>query len=227
MAEESASAARVRIWDLPVRLCHWLFALLIPALWWTAENHEMGWHKRLGMILLILLVFRILWGFVGSSTARFTHFVRGPGAVLAYFRSIGEKHPPVIGHNAAGGWSVVALLGAMSLQVGMGLFAGDPFDGATGPLNGLVGVMTADALTDWHEDFFNVIVLLVVLHLGAIAFYKVVKKDKLIHPMLSGSRAVPEGTQGMTAAPAWRAVVCLFIAWAFAGWIWSGAPPFS
>jgi len=223
---EATAAAPVRLWDLPVRICHWSFVLLIPAMWWTAENNEMGWHMRLGLILLVLLVFRVLWGFFGSFTARFASFLRGPGAVIAYFRSSGGGHAPAIGHNPAGGWSVMALLGAMLLQLGMGLFAGDPYDGATGPLNGLVGVMTADSLTEWHESFFWVLVALIALHVVAVLFYLTVKRDNLVRPMITGSRPAPSGIVGMAPVPAWRAIVCLAIALAFTGWIWNGAPPF-
>ncbi|GGD62724.1 cytochrome b/b6 domain-containing protein [Croceicoccus mobilis] len=222
---ENAPAGRVGIWDLAVRICHWSFALLIPTMWWTAENGEMGWHMRLGILLLALLVFRVLWGFFGSSTARFSHFVRGPGAVIAYFKSLSQSHDPVIGHNPAGGWSVLALLGAMIFQVVLGLFSGDPFDGATGPLNDLVGVMTADTMTDLHESFFNVLIALVALHIAAIAFYLVVKRDNLVHPMVSGKRSVPAGLKGNAPVPAWRGIVCAVVAMAVAYWVWSGAPP--
>jgi cytochrome b len=222
---DSGGEVRVKLWDLPVRICHWSFALLLPAMWWTAEYGEMGWHKRLGLVLLALLAFRIIWGFIGSSTARFASFVRGPGAVIAYLRSLGGKQAPKIGHNPVGGWSALAMLAAMLAQVGMGLFAGDPYDGATGPLNGLVRTMTADRLTDWHEDFFNVLVALVVLHLLAVAFYLLVKRENLLRPMITGSRTVLAGAAGMEPVPAWRAVVAIAASVLLAGWVWSGAPP--
>lgn len=213
----------VRVWDLPVRLCHWSFVLLLPALWWTAENSEMAWHKRLGLALLAILVFRILWGFVGSSTARFASFVRGPGAVLAYFQGKRSHEGP--GHNPAGGWSVMALLLVMSVQVTTGLFAGDPYDGSTGPLNELVRAMTADTLTEVHEINFNVIVALVVLHVLAIIFYAAIRKDGIVRPMVSGSRSVPTGITGMEPVPAGRAFICLAAGLAVSAWVWSGAPP--
>lgn len=216
----------LKLWDLPVRICHWGFVLLIPAMWWTAENNEMGWHMRLGLLLLVLVVFRVLWGFFGSSTARFASFVKGPRAVFAYLRTLRGRHVPVAGHNAAGAWSVLALLGAMILQLGIGLFAGDPYDGATGPLNGLVGVMTADRLTEWHESFFWVLVALIALHIVAIGFYLVARRDNLVGAMVTGSRAMPAGMKAMTPVPLWRAALCLAAAVAFAGWIWNGAPPF-
>ena len=220
---ETGRTVATPVWDLPVRIVHWSFPLLIPAMWWTAENKQMWWHERLGMVLLALLVFRILWGFVGSSTARFAQFVRGPGAILAYLRGDGErKH---IGHNPLGALSVVALLAALIAQVTMGLFAGDAFDGATGPLNELVGVMTADRLTDWHHSFFNVIVGLVALHLAAITWYAVARHNDLVSPMLSGEKELPQDVPAMRTSPAWRAVACFALAAGLAVWIWFGAPP--
>ncbi len=220
------SDTTVKMWDLPVRICHWSFVVLIPAMWWTAENHEMGWHMRLGLLLLALLVFRVLWGFFGSSTARFSSFMRGPGAVLAYFRSMKEAKGPVIGHNPAGGWSVLALLAAMLLQLGTGLFSGDPYDGATGPLNEMVGVMTADSLTEIHEAFFNALVALIVLHILAVLFYLTVKRDNLVRPMVTGKRSAPAGTSGMQPVSAVRFLACAVIAAAVAVWVANGAPPF-
>ncbi|MFN7159600.1 MAG: cytochrome b/b6 domain-containing protein, partial [Erythrobacter cryptus] len=155
-----ASPPDVRVWDPLLRLAHWSFPLLIAAMWWTAENDKWALHRRTGLVLLGVLAFRVLWGFLGPETARFAQFVKGPGAVLAYLRGDRSAGPP-IGHSPLGGWSTMALIGAMLLQVGMGLFAGDPYDGMTGPLNPLVGVMTADTITDWHETFFNVLLGLI------------------------------------------------------------------
>jgi len=211
----------IRVWDLPVRLCHWSFAALVGALWYTAENSLWYWHTRLGVVLLGVLIFRIIWGFIGSETARFSHFVKGPRTIVAYLR--GSSSAPHFGHSPLAALSVLALLGAMAAQVSMGLFAGDPFDGATGPLNDFVGVMIADQITDWHTDFVWVIGALVALHLLAIAFYAAVKKDNLVAPMVTGRRAMPEGQNG-NAPIAWGRFV--FAALASAGialWIWSGA----
>lgn len=226
MSEADIATHTVKLWDLPVRVCHWSFVALIPAMWWTAENNAMGWHQRLGILLLTLLLFRLFWGIVGSSTARFSSFVRGPRAVVAYFLSLGTHHAPVVGHNPAGGWSVIALLGAMAIQVGLGLFSGDPFDGATGPLNGLVGTIVADRLTDLHELVFYVLLGLILLHVVAIVLYLTVKRDNLVRPMIGGSRTGMSSAKGMRAVPAWRAGLCALVAVAISGWIWNGAPWF-
>ncbi|MGB3470930.1 MAG: cytochrome b/b6 domain-containing protein, partial [Erythrobacter sp.] len=166
-----------KVWDLPLRLTHWSFAFLVPAMWWSAENSEWALHKRFGVTLLGLLIFRILWGFLGTKTARFSSFVKGPGSVLDYLRG---QYNHTIGHSPLAALSVLALLGVMLVQVGAGLFAGDPYDGATGPLNPLVGVATADTLTQWHEWFYWVVLGMVAVHLTAIAYYAVIKQDNLV-----------------------------------------------
>lgn len=222
----AAQEHSVRVWDLPVRLSHWSFAVLVSALWYTADNSLWYWHTRLGIVLLGVLIFRIIWGFIGSKTARFSHFVKGPRAIVAYLRgSGGDGARPYFGHSPVAALSVLALLGAMLAQVSMGLFAGDPFDGATGPLNAFVGVMTADQITEWHTDFVWVIGALVGLHLLAIAFYAAVKRSNLVSPMVTGKRAMPKGQKG-NAPIAWgRFAIATLASAGIALWIWSGAPP--
>lgn len=213
----------VKVWDIWVRLFHWTIVLLIPAMWWTAENHQMGWHMRLGMLLLTLLLFRVFWGFFGSKTARFSSFLKGPGAVYRYLSGKEDASHHALGHNPAGGWSVLALLGLMLLQVGLGLFSGDPYDGATGPLNHLVGVMTADQATELHEVGFNVLVALIVLHVGAILYYLFAKKQKLVRPMVNGRTSGAAGVSGIEGVSPLRAVLCLTAALAISAWIWFAA----
>lgn len=222
--DHAGDEPKVRVWDLPVRVVHWSFVVLVPVMWWTAENSEMRWHMRAGTLLLALVLFRILWGFFGSSTARFANFVTGPGAVIRYLRSIWDEHGKTIGHNPAGGWSVVALLAILGTQVTLGLFAGDPFDGATGPLNELVGVRTAGQFTDWHELLFNGILVLVALHVSAVAFYLLGLGDNLIAPMFTGRRPQGEVAGQMAPVPVWRALACSGFAAAAALWVYNGAP---
>jgi cytochrome b len=215
----------VTVWDPLLRLTHWSFPLLIPAMWWTAENSKWALHKRLGLVLLGVLVFRVVWGFVGPETARFSQFVKGPGTVLAYLRG-DNSTGPVIGHSPLGGWSTLALLGAMLVQVSLGLFAGDPFDGMTGPLNPLVGVALADSITELHETFFWVIAGLVGLHLAAITFYAV-KGDDLLSPMVGGDRPPMEGVAGIGPMPWGRGLLACGLAGGLALWVTYGAPPLS
>lgn len=216
----------IRIWDLPLRLTHWSFAFLVPALWWSAENSQWALHKRFGVTLLGLLVFRIMWGFLGTRTARFASFVRGPGAVLGYLRGTLGAAAQMIGHNPIGALSVLGLLGVMLAQVSSGLFAGDPYDGATGPLNALVSVATAEALTEWHEWFYWVVLGMVALHLSAITFYAVAKQNDLVSPMLSGRKIVKGAVEENDAAPWLRFVIAASLAAGFALWVAYGAPPF-
>jgi cytochrome b len=213
----------IRVWDPLLRITHWSFALLILAMWWTAENDKWALHKRLGLVLLGLLVFRLLWGFIGPETARFGQFVKGPKAVLAYLR--GDRGAgTAIGHSPLGGWSTMALLGAMLLQVSLGLFAGDPFDGTTGPLNSLVSVALADMITELHETVFWVIAGLIGLHLAAICFYAV-KGDDLLSPMVGGTRPPMEGVTGIGPVPWVRGLLAVGLAAGFALWVAFGAPP--
>lgn len=221
-APTQATAAAVKLWDLPVRLVHWSFVGLLPALWWTAENGKIDTHIQLGMVMLILVLFRILWGLFGSSTARFAHFVHGPIGVGRYLS--GRQSEPVVGHNPLGALSVVALLSLLGAQVAFGLFASDTDGLYYGPLNSLVGYDAAEKLTEWHELGFNIILAVVILHVAAIVFYLIVKRDNLVGPMITGRKRYTAPVAAPKIAPWWRAVLCLVIAWAIAGWVWSGAP---
>ena len=220
-ASPAAGLRDVTVWDPLLRITHWSFPLLIPAMWWTAENSKWALHRQIGLVLLGLLVFRLLWGFLGPETARFSSFVKGPRAVIAYLRG---DHAHGIGHSPLGGWSTLVLLGAMLLQVSMGLFAGDPYDGMTGPLNPLIGVMVADTITELHETFFWVVAGLIGLHLAAITFYAV-RGDDLLSPMVSGDRPPMAGVDGIGAMPWGRAALAVGLAAGLALWVAYGAPP--
>jgi cytochrome b len=212
----------VRIWDLPVRLVHWSFVVLLPWLWWEAEEEDLDMHMKLGIVMLGLVVFRLLWGVLGSDTARFSRFVKGPGAILRYVRGQGGK--TVIGHNPLGALSVLALLGLLTLQIGLGLIAQDVDGLNSGPLNYLVSFDTADAASELHELVFNVILGVVALHVGAILFYLVVKRDNLITPMITGRRRYDAVVEAPLMAPLWRLVVCVVAAFLIMWWVWAGAP---
>ncbi len=222
-AEEPAPpppAPTVRVWDLPVRIVHWGFVLLIPAMWATAETGRMELHRTLGFVALGMLIFRLYWGFAGSGTARFASFVRGPGAILAYLRG-GAK---VIGHNPLGALSVVALLGLLSLQIGLGLFAQDSDGLFAGPLAGLVDFETSDAATEWHEALFNILVGLIGLHIAAVLFYLFVRRDNLVGPMVTGRMRIDTE---VSIAPGSRiaALIGVVLSAALTLWIAAGLPP--
>ncbi|WP_108787895.1 cytochrome b/b6 domain-containing protein [Erythrobacter sp. Alg231-14] len=220
----ATNTQRVNIWDAPVRVTHWSLALIVPAMWFTADNSMWYWHTRLGHVLLALLIFRVFWGFMGTDTARFGSFVRGPRSVLSYLRGDGDA-PRAIGHSPLGALAVIGLLSVIGAQVVMGLFAGDPFDGATGPLNGMVGVATADWITETHEWFVYVVAGMIALHLAAITVYVGVKKQSLIAPMIAGKGPVSDGVAGNSNASWSRFLICAAGAIGVAVWVWFGAPP--
>lgn len=214
------AATRIAVWDRPVRVLHWLFVLLIPFSWWTAENEMMEWHYRSGMLLLGLLVFRIVWGLIGSSTARFSGFVRGPGTILSYLR---RRTPSPIGHNPLGALSVLALLGAMALQVGLGLFAADDDGLESGPLARFIDGDLAENIADLHETAFNLLLAVIVLHVAAILFYLVVKRRNLVRPMVTGVTEAPAGASAMEGAGGLRFFIAAAIAVAAMWLVWSQA----
>jgi cytochrome b len=213
---------KVPIWDLPTRLFHWVLAGLVAFSWWTAETHRDDLHIWSGLAILTLLIFRILWGFVGSSTARFTNFVRGPRAVFGYLR--GEWKG--IGHNPLGAISVVALLGLLIVQVSLGLISSDEDGLVEGPLAPLVSYATSDWAVDLHEDLFNVLLVFIGVHIAAILFYRLRGKG-LVGPMVTGRGAAEPGTEPMRRGKAWVAIVCLLLSLAITRWIIAGVPPFS
>jgi len=184
----------VQIWDMPVRLVHWLMVALVGISWWTAEIGELQYHRYSGYTLLGLLVFRVYWGFAGSSTARFASFVKGPRAVLAYLRQLPERvadHSPAApGHNPLGALSVMALLVLLITQVALGLFAVDVDGIESGPLSHLVSFDTGRACAELHEDVFNVLLTFIALHVAAVLFYLLYKRDNLIAAMVHGRRKI-------------------------------------
>ena len=179
---------RIKIWDLPVRLFHWLLAVLLVAAVVTAKigGNAMDWHGRIGLCILGLVVFRIAWGFVGSFHARFASFWPTPSSLRAYLRGEWKGH----GHNPLGALSVLALLGLIGMQAVTGLFSNDDI-AFSGPLSQWVSAATSSAVTGFHEATAGVILTLVALHLVAIAFYVLIKKETLIQPMISGWKDIP------------------------------------
>lgn len=177
----------IHIWDLPLRLFHWLLVVAIAAAYVTAKigGPLIDWHGRIGIFILGLLVFRIIWGFIGSTHARFQTFFPTPRRIVAYVK--GRWHG--IGHNPLGALSVFALLAAVGAQVGTGLFANDDI-AYTGPLASLVDSDASLRLTAWHNTAFDVLTAFLVLHLAAIVFYRLVKKNNLVAPMLTGKKQV-------------------------------------
>ena len=207
-------AGKVRIWDLPTRLFHWAIVLLVPALWATHALDEMDLHILLGEVMLGLILFRLIWGVIGSSTARFSQFVRGPVSVFRYLRG---RAGAVFGHNPIGGWSVLAMLILLAVQVGLGLFASDEDNLYSGPLSRHVTEETSHILRDRHEMVFYILLGFIVFHVAAILYYLIVRRDNLVTPMVTGHRATPAGGEEMTGAPLWRFLLAAALA---AGLTW-------
>ncbi len=180
----------VKLWDLPTRLFHWLLVTLIIAAIATAKigGNAMVWHGRIGLAILGLIAFRVIWGLVGSTYSRFTSFLPTPSSIVAYLR--GQWHG--LGHNPLGALSVLGLLAMIAAQVGTGLFSNDDI-AFRGPLFGLIDKDFSDTLTSFHRQIINGLIALIVLHLCAIAFYAHVKKDNLVKPMITGWKNVEPG----------------------------------
>lgn len=224
-AEPQAPAAIVKsaVWDLPTRLFHWALVALIGFSWWAAENDELELHMYSGYAILTLLLFRLLWGVFGSSTAKFRNFVRGPAAVLGYLRD--TKGWRAIGHTPIGALSVIALLGLIAMQVATGLFNSDDDGLNEGPLAPLVSFDTADAAHEVHDFVFDVLLVFIGLHIAAILFYRLFLGKELIGPMVSGKAALDPGVEPMRPGRGWVAVACLVAAIAITRWIIAGVPP--
>jgi cytochrome b len=214
---------RVRIWDAPTRLVHWAIVVLVALAWWTESHDEMPQHLLCGYVLLGVVVFRLIWGVLGGSTARFSSFVRGPVAVARYAGKLARGQASfVLGHNPMGGWSVVALLAILAGEGGFGLFCVDVDGVESGPLAARVSFEAGRSAAHWHHQLFNVLLALIVLHLCAIAFYAIVRRDDLVRPMLTGSRTAPEGTAPMQPSGWPRLVLSAALAAVVAVWASKG-----
>ncbi|MBP2232650.1 cytochrome b [Azospirillum agricola] len=187
----------VRVWDLPTRLFHWSLVLLVTVAVVSAKMDMLSIHMLAGETILALVLFRLVWGVIGSQTARFADFVKGPRAILAYLAgSRGGAAPATLGHNPLGALMVVALLLALAVQAGSGLFTSDDIlvDGPLVPLASSGAVATLGTL---HRLLADGILILVGLHVLAVLGYLLVKKDNLIRPMITGRKRV----EGAVAEP--------------------------
>ena len=211
---------QILVWDLPTRLFHWLIVIFVVISFATGMvgGNWMPYHLKSGYIILTLLLFRLIWGFWGGRYSRFVSFVQGPGAVMRYAKTLLRKSTPkLLGHNPMGGWSVMAMLAALLVQVGTGLFAND--DIATqGPLYGWVSKTTSDWLTGIHIFNKGVILFLLSLHLSAVLFYLLFKHDNLIVPMVTGlrpwSKEAPSSIYKI-----WQAVLIAAVSITVAYWV--------
>ncbi len=195
------AAVRVRVWDRPLRLFHWLLVLCLIGSFVSvkAGGYWMDWHFRFGYTALGLLVFRILWGFVGPRYARFSSFVYPPSRLVAYLRG-GADMPQALGHTPVGALSVFAMLLALAVQAATGLFTSDEI-ATEGPLARVVSNATVATASSVHHFNQNLILILVGLHLLALLFYRLVRRVSLVKPMVVGDKLVaPAGPDPATLA---------------------------
>jgi len=226
-ATAGAEAGTRLVWDLPLRIFHWLLVVCVAGSWLT---HELGtewfpWHVRLGYVTLVLVAFRIAWGFVGPRHACFASFLKGPGAVLRYLRGEG---PVSAGHNPLGALGVAAMLLLLSAQALSGLFANDEILN-TGPLYGYVSDGQSDRLTGLHGANFDVLLGLIGLHLAAIGWHRLRRRIDLVRPMWTGRKPagqVPPGEE-IDGHRLWLAVVLVALASAALWRVVTTAPPAS
>jgi cytochrome b len=198
------------VWDLPTRLFHWSLAGLVIAAAATAFLDLLEIHIWIGQAVLVLLLWRVLWGFVGSETARFSNFVRGWPAVRAYLLALFNKNSHNHNrHNPLGGWAVLLMLAMLFLQTGLGLFSSDDIL-VSAPLADRVSKETSHMLSEFHElNFFVFVLPILALHIAASIFYLVFKKQNLIKPMITGDITAAINTPQPRTAPLWLAGVCL------------------
>ena len=208
--QPSPSARRpVLVWDAPVRLFHWLVVVLVISAYVTLKLNWIDWHIRVGEALLALVVFRLLWGWFGSETARFRSFVASPVAALRHLRHLLRREPDLqVGHNAAGGWMVMLLIGLLLIETLSGLYINNDI-ADEGPLSELVPAWLANAISTLHALVWDVLVAAVALHVVVILLYALVKRHNLLRPMLTGYKNLPLSIAAPRQRPAWLALLPL------------------
>ena len=192
-AMNQALTSKVRIWDLPTRIFHWSLVFLVIGMVVSGlrGGGAMEWHMRMGYAVLSLLMFRIVWGLVGGRWSRFASFIYAPSAVLAYLKGQGKPEHSA-GHNPLGAGSVFAMLLFLLAQIGSGLMADDEI-ATSGPLTKFVSNATVSLATNYHKNIGKwVLALLVVLHIAAILFYLIKKRENLVRPMLIGDKELAQ-----------------------------------
>jgi cytochrome b len=205
----------VRVWDLPTRFFHWLLLALVISSFVTGKigGNLMPYHVWSGEAILTLLLFRLVWGFIGSAPSRFGAFLSGPATVMRYIPTLLRRDTPhYIGHNPLGGWSVMAMLMALFIQAGTGLFADDKI-ATTGPLYKWVSSAASDRLTSIHRLNQKVIIVLVALHVAAVLFHLIYKRENLITPMITGKKLWRRDlAEDISRQPLWRAAMVAALA---------------
>ncbi|QBQ99389.1 cytochrome b/b6 domain-containing protein [Paraburkholderia pallida] len=205
----AALTRRVRVWDLPVRLFHWLAVMLVALAYVSQRMNWMQLHVRAGETLLALVLFRLLWGCFGSETARFTRFIATPAAAWRHLRGLARREPDVqVGHNAAGGWMVLFLLALLLVETLSGLYDNNDI-ADEGPLSEIVPAAVANAIMAIHAWGWDLLAGAVVLHVCAIAVYALLKGHNLLGPMVTGAKRLPAAVRAPRRASLWLAALLL------------------
>lgn len=185
-------AHKIKVWDLPIRLFHWTLLVAVVTSFLSVEVFEaIDTHVISGIVVCVLLVFRIIWGFIGSSTARFWSFVPTASKLLRYLQSSDSEKKSMVGHSPLGALSVFAMLVSLILQAGSGLFMDDEIF-TTGPLNQFASQGLIDLAIQVHDVNSVVLQILIAMHILAILFYLLKNKINLIGPMITGTKWVQE-----------------------------------
>lgn len=202
----------VRIWDLPLRITHWLLVACVVGSWAThyAGAAWFTWHARCGYTALVLVVFRILWGFVGTRHARFASFVRGPRTIARFIRSQGDGR--TVGHNPLGALSVLAMLASLLVQAATGLFANDEI-AASGPFYGWISPVTSHRITSWHHANTTALLVLLALHVAAVLWHALVRRRPIVMAMITGRQHVSQlpPEDAMDSSRGWLAAVIVVV----------------
>ena len=191
------SQHNIRVWDLPTRLFHALLIVCVAGLVITGEigGDAMRLHFLFGYGVLTLVLFRLVWGFVGGHWSRFVNFVPTPAQLLAYVQALRTRSaPPSVGHNPLGALSVIAMLLILAIQVLSGFISDDEI-AATGPWTSLVPNAWIELATEYHSEIGKtILIVLVILHVASILYYKRYKNEDLITPMIKGDKQEPATT---------------------------------
>ena len=210
----AGGSQKVRIWDRPTRIFHWVLVVLVVVCYLSGRNGRFDIHIPAGQALLVLVAARILWGFVGSESSRFRSFVRPVREIAAYVRTLGKRAPGYhAGHNPLGGLSVVAMLLVLLAQTGLGVLAVDVDGVYEGPLSFLVSYEAAREAAELHAVVVDGLLILVGLHLAALIFHRVYKRERLVKPMVTGWASHPLGERPPPRLVSdWRALLVLAVA---------------
>jgi cytochrome b len=194
-SHEIRTARRVRVWDLPTRLFHWLAVLLVIGAYVTERENWIDWHVRIGETLLALVLFRLLWGCVGSDTARFSRFLASPAAAVDHLRHLFQREPDQQpGHNPAGGWMVLVLLILLLVETLTGIYVYNEV-ADEGPLSAIVPGWIANGIATLHAVVWDALMAAIALHLLAIVAYALIKRHNLVRPMITGYKRLPDSVR--------------------------------